>query len=174
MQAPGSQLSVVQQAVAPLLRNCFRVGREVKGASEPGHARPTSSQCETSLKSIWEDKLSFKSWQFYHKKLPLPRPTALQSYSRHNLWNYFLLNMEIPVLEMMRRQYERLLSKVNCCYRKTVESRIRYLSEQIRQTNIDASSHHNKAQKEDFAVVTKAQVNMKHAPQGQLFHTDGL
>ena len=170
-QMPGSQLSLVQKDVAPLLDSCFRVGRELKGANEPGNTRPKSSHCTKVLKQIWDNLFSSKPWQLYCEKLPQPRPTALQSKSRHYLWNLFLEQMEIPVLEMMLHRNERLLNAVNPSDRPTVQERILDLKKQIRQTSEKAKSNRSKSLKEDFAVVKQDKVNMRlHAPQNQLFH----
>ena len=130
MRTSKSQLSRVQHAVTPLLSKCFRVGCEVKGAMLPGHARPTSSQCEEFLiTKIWQDTLKLEPWHLYHKTLPAPKRTALQRYGPHQLANFYLENMEMGMLTMMLSQCKRLIVTVDPLDRPTVARQMQRLHE---------------------------------------------
>ena len=162
-QRPVSRLSCVQQAIAPLLQKCFRVGRELGGAMFAGFARPTSSQCEEFLKTIWQDTLGFPSWDIYHTRLPRPQPTALQQQLQcrgpHNLAFFYLNHMEVGMLTMMLRQCERLLAKVDSRDRPIVEKQILSLRQQLRKTDVNAKLHLKKAREHVLTASNERQVN---------------
>ena len=137
---PATPLSRVQKAIAPLLWKSFRPGRELKQTMLPGHARPTSFQCETALKKIWND-LSFESWELYHGKLPILKPTPLQHDNRHRLALFYLECMERGTLEMMLKQCQRLLHKVAPSDQPTVQKQISVWQQQVQRNQQDTRFH---------------------------------
>ena len=161
MQTSTSQLSRVQHAAVPLLSKCFRVGCEVEGAMLPGHARPTSSQCEEFLiKKIWQDTLKLEPWHLYHKTLPAPKRTALQRYGPHQLANFYLENMEMGMLKMTLSQCERLITIVDPLDRPTVARQMQHLHERLDRTAAKAKSHRQKADQDAFAAESQRQVSL--------------
>ena len=163
-QSPGSQLSIIREAIAPLVSACFRQGRELEDAISPQNWRPQVSDCEVVLRELWQNIFQFP-WSEYRNRIPQPEKSPFQKYKNPDLLAslYFDL-MEKVILRMMKRRCELLVHVVKPLETDFVRKHIAWLNEELRLSEKNRAVFFRKYLQHEHFAETRRSSNLPLEP----------
>ena len=153
---PGSQLSIIRQAIAPLVSACFQPGCELEDAIFPQHPRPNATECEKTLRRVWQT-LFRSPWSQYREAIPQPEKSPFEKYKNNSdyLASLYFDLVEKVIFRMMKLRFESLAKVVHPINKEYVKQHIAWLKTELELSEKNRSIFFHKYLKREHFAETR-------------------